>query len=133
MKSIDLAMRSFSSGMLVSVLVKVGRSAPASRPHALAAWLVASRTWRTRGYMSGVSRVFNRTAGSIFFVSAWAAALSNTADKLVRNCTKMGADALYREMVIALGPSGHSGGGTEGGKLGNTVPQRKRVAGNSIA
>jgi hypothetical protein len=52
--------------------------------------------------MSGVSRVFNRTAGSIFFVSAWAAALSNTADKLVRNCTKMGADALYREMVIGL-------------------------------
>src|SRR5712672_4317106 len=95
-------MRSFSSGMLVSVLVKVGRSAPASRPHALAAWLVASRTWRNRGYMSGVSRVLNRTAGSIFLASAWAAALSSTADKLVRNCTKMGADTWYMETVIGI-------------------------------
>src|SRR3984957_183793 len=103
-------MRSFSSGMLASVLVKVGRSAPASRPHALAAWLVASRTWRNKGYISGLSRVFNRTAGSIFLASAWAAALSSTADKLVRNCTKMGADALYMEMVIVLGPSGHGRG-----------------------
>src|SRR5712691_9490532 len=102
MKSIVLAMRSFRSGMLASALVKVGGLAPASRPHALAAWLVASRTWRSRGYMSGVSRVFNSTAGSIFLASAWAAALSSTADKLVRNCTKMGADALYREMVIGL-------------------------------
>ena len=43
-KSIVLAMRSFSSGMLASVLAKLGISTPAAPPHALAAWLVASRT-----------------------------------------------------------------------------------------
>jgi hypothetical protein len=60
--------------------------------------------------MSGESRAFSSTVGSIFFASAWAAALSSTADKLVRNCTKMGADALYIEMVIGLNPSGYGGG-----------------------
>jgi len=46
--------------------------------------------------------VFNSTTGSIFFASAWAAALSSTVDKLVRNCTKMGADAWYMETVIGI-------------------------------
>jgi hypothetical protein len=36
MKSIVFAMRSFSSGMLASVFAKVGSSAPATRPQALA-------------------------------------------------------------------------------------------------
>ena len=42
-------------------------------------------------------------AGSIFFVSQCAAALSSTADMLVRNCTKMGAEVLYMEIVMECG------------------------------
>ena len=56
--------------------------------------------------MSGASRVFSSTDGSIFLASQKAAALSSTADRLVRNCTKMGAEILYMEMVvIAHSPS----------------------------
>src|ERR1700675_1586833 len=62
--------------------------------------------------MSGVSRVFNSTAGSIFLASAWAAALSSTADRLVRNCTKMGADALYMERAIGVVSFGMWGPGS---------------------
>ena len=56
--------------------------------------------------MSGARRVFSSTDGSIFLASAKAAALSSTADRLVRNCTKMGTEILYMEMaVIAHSPS----------------------------
>jgi hypothetical protein len=55
--------------------------------------------------MSGASRVLSSTAGSTFFASAYAAALSSTADRLVRNCRKTGTEALYMEMVMACGPS----------------------------
>ena len=58
------------------------------------AWSVAARTCRTSGNMSGASRVFSSTDGSIFFASAKATALSSTADRLVRNCTKIGTDDL---------------------------------------
>ncbi len=51
--------------------------------------------------MSGVSRVVSSTDGSIFLLSAKAAALSSTAERLPRNCTKIGTEALYIEMVIA--------------------------------
>src|ERR1700676_1179774 len=50
--------------------------------------------------MSGKRRVFKSTAGSIFFASAYPAALSSQADRLVRNCTKIGTDALYMEIVM---------------------------------
>ena len=42
-------------------------------------------------------------AGSIFFASQCAAALSSTADMLVRNCTKMGTEVLYMEIVMECG------------------------------
>src|SRR5271169_6169625 len=50
--------------------------------------------------MSGKSRMLRSVAGSIFFASQCAAALSRTADMLVRNCTKMGTEVLYIEIVI---------------------------------
>src|SRR5215510_10759320 len=101
MKSMVLAMRSFSSGMVVSLLEKVGMSMPESRPQALTAWSVAARTCRTSGNMSGASRVLSSTDGSTFLASAKAAALSSTAERLVRNCTKIGTEVLYIEMVMA--------------------------------
>src|SRR5436309_11469783 len=52
--------------------------------------------------MSGASRMFRSTDGSIFFASAKAAALSSTADKLVKNWRKIGTDALYIEIVMAV-------------------------------
>jgi hypothetical protein len=58
------------------------------------------RTCRASGNMSGKRRVFKSTAGSIFFASAWAAALSSQPDRLVRNCTKIGTDALYMDIVM---------------------------------
>ena len=54
--------------------------------------------------MSGASRVLSSTAGSTFLASAKAAALSSTAERLVRNCTKIGTEVLYIEMVMAVGP-----------------------------
>src|ERR1035437_9046911 len=42
-------------------------------------------------------------AGSIFFASQCAAALSSTADMLVRNCTNMGTEILYMEIVMECG------------------------------
>src|SRR5262245_42387718 len=96
-----LAMRSLSSGMLASLLEKLGGSTPESRAPALTAWSVAARTWRTSGNMSGASRVLSSTDGSTFLASAKAAALSSTAERLVRNCTKMGTEVLYIEMVMA--------------------------------
>src|SRR6266852_1412582 len=42
-------------------------------------------------------------AGSIFFASQCAAALSGTADMLVRKCTKMGTELLYMEIVMECG------------------------------
>jgi hypothetical protein len=50
--------------------------------------------------MSGNSRVLSIAAGSIFFASQWAAALSSTAPSDVRNCTKIGTEILYIEMVM---------------------------------
>jgi hypothetical protein len=91
-KSMVLAMRSLSSGMVASVFAKVGSSAPASRPQALMAWSVAARTCRTSGNMSGASLVLSSTDGSTFLASAKAAALSSTADRLVRNWTKIGTE-----------------------------------------
>src|SRR5262249_40128802 len=55
--------------------------------------------------MSGARRVLSSTAGSTFFASAYAAALSSTADRLVRNCTNTGTGDLYMEMGMAGGPS----------------------------
>src|SRR5216684_1337348 len=52
--------------------------------------------------MSGERRVLKSTDGSTFFASAKAAALSRSADRLVRNCTKIGTDAWYMEMVIGI-------------------------------
>jgi hypothetical protein len=45
-------------------------------------------------------------AGSIFFASQCAAALSSTVDMLVRNCTKMGTEVLYIEIVMKCGSFG---------------------------
>jgi len=44
--------------------------------------------------------MFRSTDGSTFFASACAAALSKTDDRLVRNCTKIGADALNMDIVM---------------------------------
>jgi hypothetical protein len=64
------------------LLLAPGRILARQQP---AAWFVASRTSRTRHV--GIERAFSSIAGSIFLASAWAAALSSTAENLVRNCT----------------------------------------------
>src|SRR5262249_57908022 len=99
---------------------KRGIAARDSGPQALTAWWVAARTCRTSGNMSGASRALSSTDGSTFFASAKAAALSSTADKLVRNCTKIGTDDLYMEMVMAGCPFKieHEATGVRVGNLG---------------
>src|SRR5665811_1341026 len=57
-------------------------------------------------------------AGSIFFASQCAAALSSTADMLVRNCTKMGTEVLYMEIVMECGSFA---GGDETERNGNVA------------
>ena len=59
--------------------------------------------------------------------------MSSTDDKLVRNCTKTGADALYREMVIGLESFTIKMAGKPSGKLGERCPQRERIVVDSIA
>src|SRR6516165_6926869 len=52
--------------------------------------------------MSEKSRAPSSACGSIFLASQWAAALSSTAPRAVRNCTKIGTEILYIETVIGL-------------------------------
>ena len=57
-----------------------------------------------------VKRILARkTDGSIFVASTCASNLSSSEHKLVKNCTKIGTDALYMEMVIERGPLSWSG------------------------
>src|SRR6516225_8797852 len=52
--------------------------------------------------MSEKSRAPSSARGSICLASQWAAALSSTAPRAVRNCTKIGTEILYIETVIGL-------------------------------
>src|ERR1035437_10512724 len=73
--------------------------------------------------MSGKSRMLSSVAGSIFFASQCAAAVSSTADALVRNCTKIGTKILYMEIVM-----GNAGPLLEGAKRnGNLASVRGTV------
>ena len=67
-------------------------------------------------------------AGSIFFASQCAAALSSTADMLVRNYTKMGTEILYMEIVMGCGS--FAGGKT--GRSGNLASFGGRCHVNGI-
>src|SRR5688572_4622832 len=103
-KSMVLAMRACSSRNVVSVSGKLGTSTPARRAmHPLAA-SEAIWTCRARASMSGASRAFTKTAGSIFLASAWAAPLARMAARFSSPRTNTGPEAWYIESVIGVGP-----------------------------
>ena len=91
MKSTVLAMRAFSSGMVFSVSSCFGISTPARRATAPLAVSQAICTWRASGNMSAIRRRPPGTAGSIFFASAQACALSRMAERLRSAFAKRGA------------------------------------------
>src|SRR5215813_4541084 len=54
--------------------------------------------------MSGASRAFTKTAGSIFFASACAAPLARMTDRFSRPRAKIGTEAWYIESVMDVSP-----------------------------
>src|SRR5688572_9089628 len=101
-KSMVLAMRDFSSGMVCSVSSCLGISTPASRATAPLAVSQEICTCRASGNMSAIRRSVPTTVGSSFRRSACALALSRIFDRLRRVLAKRGALAWYMEIFMAL-------------------------------
>src|SRR5882762_799062 len=100
MKSTVFAIRALSSVKVSSVSSCLGTSTPARRATAPLAVSQAICTWRFIGNMSGNSRQWVKTVGSIFFASAWAWALSRMAERFLSALTKRGALAWYMEIFM---------------------------------
>src|SRR6266852_3946007 len=100
MKSTVLAILAFSSAKVSSVSACFGTSTPARRATSPLAVSQAICTWRFIGNMSGKSRQWGKTVGSIFFASAWACALSRIAERFLSVLTKRGVLAWYMEMFM---------------------------------
>src|SRR5712692_1838122 len=100
MKSTVLAILALSSAKVSSVSSCLGTSTPARRATAPLAVSQAICTWRFIGNMSGNSRQWVKTVGSIFFASAWAWALSRMAERFLSVLTRRGALAWYMEMFM---------------------------------
>ena len=91
MKSMVLAMRALSSSNVCSVSSCLGISLPARRATAPFAVSQAICTCRLSGNMSGYRREPVSTAGSIFFASQYACALSRIAERFLSMLAKRGA------------------------------------------
>src|SRR5437773_3687800 len=102
MKSTVFAILALSSAKVSSVSSCLGTSTPARRATAPLAVSQAICTWRFIGNMSGKSRQWVKTVGSIFFASAWAWALSRIAERFLSALTKRGVLAWYMEMIMGL-------------------------------
>src|SRR5438093_536547 len=100
MKSTVFAILALSSAKVSSVSSCLGTSTPARRATAPLAVSQAICTWRFIGNMSGKSRQWVKTVGSIFFASAWAWALPRIAERFLSALTKRGVLASYMEMII---------------------------------
>src|SRR5712691_4308604 len=100
MKSRVFAILALSSAKVSSLSSCLGTSTPASRATAPLAVSQAICTWRFIGNMSGNSRQWVKTVGSIFFASAWAWALSRMAERFLSVLTRRGALAWYMEIFM---------------------------------
>ena len=90
-----LRMRATSSAKELSLLSYTGTSAPASRAAPPLALSVAICTCLTSGNMSGNSRAFNSTAGSIFRASACAGRFLQDGGEVVQDADERG----YRGLI----------------------------------
>src|SRR5437879_4366867 len=100
MKSSVFAILALSSPKVSSVSSCLGTSTPARRATAPLAVSQAICTWRFIGNMSGNSRQWVKTVGSIFSASAWAWALSRMAERFLSALAKRGALAWYMEIFM---------------------------------
>src|SRR5882672_3823229 len=102
MKSSVFAILALSSAKVSSVSSCLGTSTPARRATAPLAVSQAICTWRFIGNMSGNSRQWVKTVGSIFFASAWAWALSRMAERFLSVLARRGALAWYMEIFTTV-------------------------------